>query len=303
MVRRAVRGRCRAASRRAGVERVFQAGIAAGVAQHGVRALAEHTHVQRRRRRHSGGEGHAALEQMLLRWHVAVVAEWHADECVQMLHHACTLGPGGNAAKATVQVIEGATLAQHHHFQRLQPLHGDLQRRGRSVRCQRGRGELLQGLGAYRRRLPQAARAHLQQRAERTRQRLRGLVAHCQRYVGNAAAWLAEQMHGLAQAQAGGGLAQRFPGQRAVDPVEVMRRLMRHRGQRGEIRQRAACADAVLQMGHDTFDVAVAVRGGCFMHGRVLVCAPSIAEHAGVCGPDLAQHANPQRAQPRAGNA
>ncbi|EGD17278.1 hypothetical protein SM40611_20405 [Xanthomonas hortorum pv. gardneri] len=79
--------------------------------QHSVRATVELAQVQRRRRRQCGVEGHAAFEQMQVRRHIAVVAEWQADQRLQLLDRTDPLGPGCDAAETTVQIVERAALA------------------------------------------------------------------------------------------------------------------------------------------------------------------------------------------------
>ncbi|KQQ80025.1 hypothetical protein ASF73_02340 [Xanthomonas sp. Leaf131] len=131
-------------------------------------------------------------------------------------------------------------------MQRVEHLHHHLQRRAGQLRRHGGHGQLLQFLCAQRRCFAQAARAGLQHGTERACQRLRGLIAHRQRHLGHRACLLAQQMQRIAQTQPRDGLPQGFARQRAIDPMEMMRRLLRHHRQCGQIRQRLASANAGL---------------------------------------------------------
>ncbi|KQQ80024.1 hypothetical protein ASF73_02335 [Xanthomonas sp. Leaf131] len=79
--------------------------------QHCMRATVELAQLQRCGRRQAGIEDHAAFEQVLLRRHIAVVAERQTDQGLQLLDRTDPLGPGGDATETTVQIVERAALA------------------------------------------------------------------------------------------------------------------------------------------------------------------------------------------------
>ncbi|MNN50382.1 hypothetical protein D3C81_1649650 [compost metagenome] len=98
------------------------------------------------------------------------------------------------------------------------------------------------------------ARGGIQALPTAPRQGLSALVACGQRGVGDACIGLLQRMQGVEQTQAVQRLPRALTGQRPVQALEVIGRLMRDRRQCRYIRQCLLLTQAALQMVDDPFD-------------------------------------------------
>ncbi len=199
-----------------------------------------------------------------------MIVEGDSDQLLKLVGQPCVRRPGEQTAECLVQIVERTAGAQRHHVERFQGEHPYLQGRlGRRI----VRGRQHQALLALRAQLwiiAQRAGRRTQHLPADACQRLWALVARLQGHVGHPAARLAQQVQGLRQAQAQHGAPRGFAGQRAVQPMEVIGRLVRYGRQSLQFGQRIARAQAGLQVSDDAVDTVALMDLDEAAHGGLL---------------------------------